>query len=206
MKRLALAAALLCAAPVPAAAIDLSLNGRYVTISGNVVPQDARRFLDAVQNRREPTTILFDSNGGYLAEAAWISQIIRARGWETWVMSGARCNSACPLMWLGGTARGLDSRLGFHTAIRLPVGSNIRHEEGNAFIGQFMRGMGAPQALVELQPKAEACCFSYVSHDKAEAWGLLGSQHIPARTEIEIQNWLTGLRAHMERQARSSGV
>jgi hypothetical protein len=197
------AAALVLVTPESAAAMDLSLNGRYVTISGTVAPQEARHFLDAVQVRREPTTVVLDSNGGYLREAAWISQIIRIRGWEIMVPNRAICNSACPLIWLGGVNRSLDSRLGFHSAAKAPVGSGIRHEEANAFIAGFMRQMGAPEFLIALQPIADPCCFNYVNHDKAEALGPLGPQPTTVKTELEIQAWFVGLRILMERQRGS---
>jgi hypothetical protein len=187
----------LIAAPARAAEM-LIINGRYVTISGVIKPKDATKFLDLVWERRTPTTVILDSPGGLIAEAAWIGHIIRVRQWETLVQRDSTCNSACPLIWLGGVNRALESRLGFHTAIRPPAGSGIRDDASNAYMGKYMSSMGAPQDLVDLQSKADPCCFNYVDIEKAKAWGLLGPQLFTRRTDLEADAWLNGLRNYMD--------
>lgn len=36
-----------------------------------------------------------------------------------------------------------------------------------------MAEMGAPQQMIELQPKIDPCCLSYVDYPTAKAWGAL---------------------------------
>jgi hypothetical protein len=52
---------------------------------------------------------------------------------------------------------------------------------GNAIVGAFMREMGVPQQVIDLQLKADPCCFNHVDHAQAEAWGLLSDRKHCAR-------------------------
>jgi hypothetical protein len=61
-------------------------------------------------------TVRLNSNGGRLAEAQKISDMIRARGLSTFVTN--QCVSVCTIVFLGGKQRYLLStaKLGFHQA------------------------------------------------------------------------------------------
>ena len=68
-------------------------------------------MLKAMDNVR---TVRINSNGGRIAEAQKISDMIRARGLSTYVTH--QCVSACTIIFLGGTQRHLHvtAKLGFH--------------------------------------------------------------------------------------------
>ena len=49
-----------------------------------------------------------------------------------------------------------------------------------------MAGLGVPQQLIELQPKADPCCVNYIDYAQAKAWGLVSD-----RSAKELQAMLT---------------
>jgi hypothetical protein len=89
-------------------------NGTMLDFSGGISFGTAKEFdtmLKAMDNVR---TIRLNSNGGRIAEAQKISDLIRARGLSTFVPQ--QCVSACTIVFLGGKQRYLlaTAKLGFH--------------------------------------------------------------------------------------------
>lgn len=89
-------------------------NGTMLDFSGGISFGTAKEFetmLNAMDNVR---TVRLNSNGGRIAEAQKISDLIRARGLSTYVSQ--HCVSACTIIFLGGKQRYLLStaKLGFH--------------------------------------------------------------------------------------------
>jgi hypothetical protein len=39
-----------------------------------------------------------------------------------------------------------------------------------------MAGLGVPQQVIDMQPKADPCCLNYIDHAQAKAWGLLSDR------------------------------
>ena len=93
------------------------------------------------------------------------------------------CDSACTLIWLAGTFRHLDryARLGFHSAARARSPYE-RQERGNAIIAAYLAAMGVPQQVIDLQPKADPCCFNYIEYAQAKDLGLLSDRSATAAT------------------------
>jgi hypothetical protein len=89
-------------------------NGTMLDFSGGISFGTAKEFeimLRAMDNVR---TVRLNSNGGRIAEAQKISDLIRERGLSTFVTQ--QCVSACTIAFLGGKQRYLLStaKLGFH--------------------------------------------------------------------------------------------
>ena len=89
-------------------------NGTMLDFSGGISFGTAKEFelmLKAMDNVR---TVRLNSNGGRIAEAQKISDLIRARGLSTYVSQ--HCASACTVVFLGGKQRQLNAaaKLGFH--------------------------------------------------------------------------------------------
>jgi hypothetical protein len=105
-----------------------------------------------------------------------IGAFVRQHKYETRVVNGATCNSACTLIWLAGTTRHLDqhARLGFHSAAATLYPPYERYEQGDLIMGKYLAALGVPKEVIDLQPQADPCCFNYVGHEQAQAWGLLG--------------------------------
>ena len=169
------------AVATPAAAAEFTRkpqgNGPdVITISGLIEQADDKKFTELTWGLNDAIVVL-NSRGGYNSAATNIGLRIRSHNYETRVHSGAICSSACTLIWLAGTYRHLDpkTRLGFHSA-REKRDTPARFEEGNRKIAEYLTKLGTPQQVIDLQPKADPCCFNYVGYAQAKAWGLLSDR------------------------------
>jgi hypothetical protein len=91
-------------------------NGTMLDFSGGITFGTAKEFETMLKAMDNVRTVRLNSNGGRLAEAQKISDMIRARGLSTFVTN--QCVSACTIVFLGGKQRYLLStaKLGFHQA------------------------------------------------------------------------------------------
>ena len=170
-----------CLVATPAAAAEFThrpqANGPdVITISGTIEQADDKKFAELTWDLKDAIVVL-NSRGGYNSAATNIGLRIRSHNYETRVHRGAICNSACTLIWLAGTYRHMDpqTRLGFHSA-REKRDTHARFEEGNRKIAEYLTKLGTPQQVIDLQPKADSCCFNYIHHAQAKAWGLLSDR------------------------------
>ncbi|MGL4239844.1 MAG: hypothetical protein ACRCTI_01900 [Beijerinckiaceae bacterium] len=132
--RLVIAAALFAGLATPAAALEFSLRGNAVYISGSVVLGDNAKFEEFMGRPAAANARIFylNSGGGSLGNALDIARLIRKRGGATVVDGRSRCESACTVIFAGGTSRhyvnsgGLEDRLGGK------VGGLGYHEGNNA--------------------------------------------------------------------------
>ena len=155
-----------------------------VTISGEIEMGDETKFKDIIPVSGDPRHVIvkLNSKGGW-NRAAELHRPPHAgsRGYEATVEKGARCNSACTLIFFAGTYRTMEAgtRLGFHSA--WPEGiPAIRDENANKKIGEYLAWMGAPQQVIYSQPKADPCCLNYLSQKELKAMGALKERESPA--------------------------
>lgn len=89
-------------------------NGTMLDFSGGISFGTAKEFELMLKSMDNVRTVRLNSNGGRIAEAQKISDLIRARGLSTYVSQ--HCASACTVVFLGGTQRQLNAgaKLGFH--------------------------------------------------------------------------------------------
>ena len=89
-------------------------NGTMLDFSGGISFGTAKEFETMLKAMDNVRTVRLNSNGGRIAEAQKISDLIRARGLSTYVTH--QCASACTIIFLGGTQRHLHAtaKLGFH--------------------------------------------------------------------------------------------
>ena len=89
-------------------------NGTMLDFSGGVSFGTAKEFETMLKAMDNVRTVRLNSNGGRIAEAQKISDLISARGLSTYVTH--QCASACTIIFLGGKQRYLQAtaKLGFH--------------------------------------------------------------------------------------------
>jgi hypothetical protein len=159
-----------------------------ITVSGEIEPDDDKRFVEIAWAITQAIVVL-NSKGGHLGAAAKIGRIVRIQKYETIVRNGARCNSACALVWLAGSSRHLDrgARLGFHSAATTRRPPFTRHEGANRAIAAYFRALGdVPEQLIELQPTADPSTLNYVTYAQAKAWGMLSDRAETAEKETSL--------------------
>ena len=90
--------------PLSVTAMEVSVSGAVVTMSGPVVLGDLARLKDAMgMHPGIKTVILRNSNGGHAPTGYQVGELIREKGLLT-VVSGY-CISSCSRMFLGGKER-----------------------------------------------------------------------------------------------------
>jgi hypothetical protein len=101
------------ARPAPAR-LTISDDGKSVFLNGAIESGMAMKFQAVLEAAPDVRTIVLQSEGGRLGEAIDISEIVRAKGLDTYVESW--CHSACTIILLAGRDRAAapSARIGFH--------------------------------------------------------------------------------------------
>jgi hypothetical protein len=163
-------------------------NSAFIIITGKIEETDDQKFFEVAGNSRRALVVL-NSEGGRGEPTMNIGYHVRSHDYDTVVMNGAICHSACPLIWIAGAARYLarHARLGLHSAAH--PNTRERNEPGNAWLAKYMKIMGAPQ---DRQPLADPCCLNFIGYDEVKAWGLLSEPLplLPTLQEDKVPDWL----------------
>jgi hypothetical protein len=86
--------------------LEFSQSDGAITLTGQIAPGDADRFLGWLDQTRAPETrVRLDSSGGSVSDAVAIGRTLRSTGRTTEVDAGGVCLSACPYMLAGGAER-----------------------------------------------------------------------------------------------------
>ncbi|MGQ0564170.1 MAG: hypothetical protein ACT4OK_03740 [Gemmobacter sp.] len=144
---------LLLAAAAPAADLDgapADAEGpAIIALSGEITRGDADRMA-ALLTRFPDAFVFLDSEGGLVAEALRMGNMVRESAVATAVNAGDECRSACALIWVAGRQRYLsaEGRVGAHAAY-IDRGSSVETSGiGNAEIGAYLARLGLSDAAV----------------------------------------------------------
>jgi len=117
-------------------------------LTGTIQPDDDAKFAAAMDDGVR--LVVLGSTGGRVGEAMKIGRLIRRRHLDTAVPSS--CMSACALIWAGGVRRSVDGRLAMHCPT-FP-GELQCYAPTRQVMVDYLKEMGAPTAVVELQEAA----------------------------------------------------
>lgn len=145
---------------LPAAAADISAYQRGVLIQGTIEKGDYARIIAFVRHPdnygRFARMVYLDSSGGDVVEAIKIAHLLDKSYAATQVTSGARCYSACFILWMSGVTRHVSggATLGVH---RIHVkGNEGGIDQQSAYVSQiartvenYMSGLGTPSAILD---------------------------------------------------------
>lgn len=137
----------------PLAAADISVEAGdgldFIFISGEIEASDVAHFQRLAVSSNEAVIVL-ESPGGSLAPALEIGEIIRLKGFYTYVPNGTTCTSSCALIWVAGQTRYLasDAFVGFHASYILSGGQQIETGVGNAMVGRYLTLLNLPEKTV----------------------------------------------------------
>ncbi len=93
---------------------SVTRDGLYVFIHGPIKSGvTVREFLRAVGDDRD-LIVELDSPGGSLIEGLNLAAIVDNFGLSTWIPHDALCASSCSIVFLAGSPRTIDGRLGVH--------------------------------------------------------------------------------------------
>jgi hypothetical protein len=91
-----------------ASAIELSISGSTVTVSGSIEQGDEFKFQDFIKaaGAGRVTTLRLDSGGGNIGSAGVMAHLIRGAGMTTLVDAARnKCASACTILFAAGVRR-----------------------------------------------------------------------------------------------------
>jgi hypothetical protein len=150
--------ALTFASARPALAAEIAIVGNTITFSGDIKSGDladlTTQVFKAQATKPRPLTLSLNSNGSNFDEAMLISFFVRQSGIRTLVKSGNRCNSACALIFLGGSSiEGGESGIAIDR--NLEVGAELGFHLPFKAVGQptpdtTRQGLSETEAIVQL--------------------------------------------------------
>lgn len=167
--------------PIGQLNIQLSEDGRSISLSGPFGVGAATRFRETMAKAPEVRRVLLDSPGGRLFEAHEIAKVVKQRNVQTRAV--ADCASACTLVFLAGSKRhlGAQARLGFH---RASAGSmNPLHDEfANRKLRELYEEIGLPQYFISQVLHTSANSMWFPRPDALTTAGIL----LPPTLELEL--------------------
>src|SRR5215471_10979984 len=145
MKGILAVAALLASVAWPCYAAQIEVNQSTITIYGDIDFGDFVTFKSKTSSLDNAAVVL-RSNGGRLLPAIKIGEMIRTKGYTTYVRE--YCASACTLIWLAGQQRHMApaALIGLHAAY--DASSGVMSGSANALAGAYLSKIGLPYEAV----------------------------------------------------------
>jgi hypothetical protein len=142
-----------------------------VSVWGHLNKGDDEVFREKIRDLQS-AIVFMAGPGGLLTTAIGIGLTIRQRGFETAVIGGATCVSACALAWLGGNPRrmGDDANIGFHR----PRNRQTKEPtpQGDALVEAYARQLKLPHAALTLLISANPGSMTWMTDAQASAYGI----------------------------------
>jgi hypothetical protein len=166
----------------PAGAAEITARDSDVTVLGRIERGDDERFTEIVTGKI--TTVYLASSGGDLIASLKIARLVKAWGLNTVVAYYAQCSSGCAIVWFAGKERTMmgDSRIGLHAA--RDKGTVTRSESGTKRMIEFMRILGAPEAVLALIEATDPTGMHWIDRTEARAMGLIPSHPLVPDPQI----------------------
>ena len=193
--KLGAAAAALSLAWAPAQALDYTYQPsqyRHLVIlaEGRIEEDEAQRFLQFIEtlpsemrqifNDADGNAVIrFDSGGGYLKGADALARIVLGHRLMTSVVPGARCASACVVVWAAGVRKviGLGARIGVHNAKSNGPGNKASEQVIDDAVTGLMAGWlvrdGAPANVLKQTMNTPSYGMYWLTDEDLAAWGVV---------------------------------
>jgi hypothetical protein len=162
--------------PVQAAKISSSVlkdGTGAIFITGDIEQGDSARFRREAQKYSSAMVVL-ESQGGSTIEAIEIGKDVRLKGFGTVALNDSFCNSACALIWLAGSPRGLakSGRVGFHATYTDSGGRALESGVGNAIVGRYLTLLNLPERALIFATSASPDHLNYLTIANAAKTGI----------------------------------
>ena len=153
-------ASLLFSLLAPAFAADISAHRQGVLIQGTIQKGDYARIVQFVRHPdnygRFAHSVFLDSPGGDLVETVRIAHLLEKSYAATHVDAGARCYSACFILWMSGVSRNVSqgATLGVHRILVKVDGEAVdpaseRFASIARRVEYYMAGLGTPRTILD---------------------------------------------------------
>ena len=176
----------------------MSDGTRYMTATGEIMPEDADKFKRILhtENMRAATLIL-NSPGGSVGAAMSIGRRIRNNEMNTLVATGEHCLSACLLAFLGGSLRQVadGGQIGSHQfqwidsdEMTAAAAASATQELSASILWHFL-GLGVRAegyAYVMSTPADRMRIFPKAALEAYNIVGFPGSEDLPSRKNVTV--------------------
>jgi hypothetical protein len=155
-----------------ARAATIEIDGDGVRVTGQFTAADVDTFRRMVSEcRTKDTVITFDSPGGAVSAGLKMGELIRMRGFSTFVRPNTICASSCAIAWLAGSPRGAatTARIGFHAAYDE---AGVERGAVNALVGGYLRELGMSWEAIHHLTKAPPRGMEWLSFADAKRLGI----------------------------------
>jgi ATP-dependent protease ClpP protease subunit len=165
MPKLAISAAISVSLPID------SKNAATVVVQGELIASDVAEFKSKTGPLSQ-AVVWLQSDGGSVLTGIQMGEVIRLKGFATFVPERGRCASACALAWLGGSPRYMAARakIGFHAAYNATSGQETG--VGNALVGAYLARIGLPYSAVVYITQASPRSMTWLSLADAKRQGI----------------------------------
>lgn len=169
----------------PAVAADVSAHQHGVLIKGPIQKGDYAKVIQFVRHPdnygRFAKAVFLDSPGGDLDETLKLARLLEKSYAATHVVSGARCHSACFILWMSGVSRHVpgSATLGVHR-IKVKVNGQTVDPASERFAGisrsveNYMAALGTPRIILDKMNATSSANMFVIS----QRW--LAEQHLLA--------------------------
>lgn len=164
-------ACVLLSAVMPAVAADILAHRQGVLIQGSIHKGDYAKIVQFVRHPdnfgRFARSVFLDSPGGDLVETVKIAHLLEKSHAATHVDAGARCYSACFILWMSGVSRNVSqgATLGVHR-INVKVNGEVVDPGSERFasiarrVEYYMASLGTPRTILDkMNATASASMF-----------------------------------------------
>jgi len=160
---------------VLAAEIDFQAYEDFdlISISGEIEEADVAHFQRLAVSSSKAVVII-DSPGGALVPALKIGEIIRLKGFSTYVPSQVTCTSSCALIWVAGQKRLLATtgRVGFHASYVIEDGAQRESGLGNALVGRYLTLLNLPEKAILFATSAGPDTVRWINNSAPQESGI----------------------------------
>jgi len=153
----------------PCCAAQIEVDHSTVTISGDIIFGDFVAFQSKTSSLNNAVVVL-KGNGGRLLPAIKIGEMIRTKGYTTYVYE--YCASACTLIWLAGLQRYMTptAMIGLHAAY--DTGSGVASGSANALVGAYLNKIGLSYDAVLYATSAGPDTIKWLTVADAQTYGI----------------------------------
>lgn len=145
----------------------------FIVLSGEIAVDDDKRF-NRIATVFDEAVVLLDSDGGSTIAAIKIGEVIRLKGYSTYISDTNTCASACALIWLAGAPRILDegASVGFHATYTDVGGKKLESGGGNALVGRYLTLLNLNEKTVFFATSASPDSLNWLNAKNYQSLGV----------------------------------
>jgi hypothetical protein len=144
-----------------------------IRISGEISSGDENKFR-VLALRYDKAVVALNSDGGELSPALEIGKAIHIRDYDTFVIDGDYCASACALIWVAGSTRLLEPRanIGFHASYFEKNGRKVESGVANALVGRYLTQLELPERAIVYATTADPTSIRWLKPTDQDSSGI----------------------------------